>query len=199
MIIEEYVTLDLLKDGTWWTARELVENAAGKLDRANVYLTLATLEERGAVESRPTDTVDLSSGVRRRFFRITGDGRAEFRRAPVGGFSAGEFASAVGCMVILGPIFAAFGSLPIVLTSTWSVWTMYGWFVVEPFGAPHVRYWHALGLALLAFGLRYLLVPTPDLKPSKALWWEDAFKWLARTWAPLLALAVAWAARWMAG
>jgi PadR family transcriptional regulator PadR len=54
---------------------ELVDASEGELKRGSVYVTLARMEEKGFVESRPEERAGGGSGLPRRMYRATPYGR----------------------------------------------------------------------------------------------------------------------------
>lgn len=72
MSATESLILDLLR-GRERYGLELVSSSGGQLKRGSVYVTLARMEAKGFVESRPEEHVS-PAGPPRRLYRATGYG-----------------------------------------------------------------------------------------------------------------------------
>jgi PadR family transcriptional regulator len=70
----EHLILSLLADGETF-GLALVERSQGRIKRGTVYVTLARMQEKGYVESRPELPVEGSIGLPRRLYKPTAYGR----------------------------------------------------------------------------------------------------------------------------
>lgn len=66
----ESLVMELLGRGERY-GLELVDASGGTLKRGSVYVTLARMEEKGFVESRPEKPPDGAGGLPRRLYRAT--------------------------------------------------------------------------------------------------------------------------------
>lgn len=70
----EQTILGLLLENDELYGLEMVNASKGRLKRGTIYVTLARMEEKGFVTSRPEDEAN-HPGLRRPLYKVTGQGR----------------------------------------------------------------------------------------------------------------------------
>jgi DNA-binding PadR family transcriptional regulator len=71
---KELAVLSILAPGEELYGLQIVEQSGGLLGRGTVYVTLAEMEERKLISSRPVHSIDRSLPIPRRLYRIASAG-----------------------------------------------------------------------------------------------------------------------------